>query len=156
MGSSMVTMCLRKLWLMWSIMAARVVVLPEPVVPVTSTNAPRLESQLLHDRREDCSSAKSGTLGHHLAQGDGDGPPLPVYVDAEPAHIDGAVGEVDLVGLAEATDLLVAHERGGVVLGVVGRAGRLFQVHQFAIHPDHGGTAHLEVQVGGSRLGHLP
>ncbi len=37
MGSSMVTMCTSRLRLMWSIMAARVVVLPEPVGPVTST-----------------------------------------------------------------------------------------------------------------------
>ena len=37
MGSSTVTMCRRMVLLMWSIIAASVVVLPEPVVPVTST-----------------------------------------------------------------------------------------------------------------------
>ena len=37
MGSSMVTMWRRSVLLMWSIIAASVVVLPEPVVPVTST-----------------------------------------------------------------------------------------------------------------------
>jgi hypothetical protein len=37
MGSSMVMMLAERVWLMWSIMAARVVVLPDPVGPVTST-----------------------------------------------------------------------------------------------------------------------
>ena len=36
-GSSIVTMCLLIVWLMWSIIAASVVDLPEPVVPVTRT-----------------------------------------------------------------------------------------------------------------------
>jgi hypothetical protein len=37
MGSSIVTMCVALVVLMWSIIAARVVVLPDPVGPVTST-----------------------------------------------------------------------------------------------------------------------
>ena len=36
-GSSIVTMCLLVVWFMWSIIAASVVDLPEPVVPVSST-----------------------------------------------------------------------------------------------------------------------
>ncbi len=40
-GSSMVTMWHARRWLMWSIMAASVVVFPEPVGPVTSTR-PRI------------------------------------------------------------------------------------------------------------------
>ena len=36
-GSSIVTMCFARVWLMWSTMAASVVDLPEPVVPVSST-----------------------------------------------------------------------------------------------------------------------
>ena len=35
MGSSIVTMCLRVVWLMWPTIAASVEVLPEPVMPVT-------------------------------------------------------------------------------------------------------------------------
>ena len=42
-GSSIVTMCWRRVRLMWSIIAASVVVLPEPVAPVTSTS-PRCSS----------------------------------------------------------------------------------------------------------------
>ena len=38
MGSSMVTMCTARLALTWSIMDASVVVLPDPVGPVTSTS----------------------------------------------------------------------------------------------------------------------
>ena len=49
MGSSIVTMCRRSWWLMWSIIAARVVVLPEPVVPGHQHHAPGLQRQLLHD-----------------------------------------------------------------------------------------------------------
>ena len=36
-GSSIVTMCLERVWLMWSTIAASVVDLPEPVTPVSST-----------------------------------------------------------------------------------------------------------------------
>jgi hypothetical protein len=36
-GSSIVTMCLLIVWFMWSIIAASVVDLPDPVVPVSST-----------------------------------------------------------------------------------------------------------------------
>jgi hypothetical protein len=43
MGSSIVTMCARRVRLMWPIIDAIVVVLPVPVGPVTSTS-PRLES----------------------------------------------------------------------------------------------------------------
>src|SRR6267378_3748737 len=46
MGSSMVIKCSARLALMRSIIAASVVDLPEPVVPVTSTN-PRCSSQIL-------------------------------------------------------------------------------------------------------------
>src|SRR5438874_1067197 len=42
-GSSIVTMCRRRVRLMWSSIAASVVVLPEPVAPVTSTR-PRCSS----------------------------------------------------------------------------------------------------------------
>ena len=61
MGSSTVTMWRRMVLLMWSIIAASVVVLPEPVVPVTSTR-PRGSSarRLMISGR--CSSSKVGIL----------------------------------------------------------------------------------------------
>ncbi len=49
-GSSIVTMCERRVRLMWSSIAASVVVLPEPVAPVTSTS-PRCSLGELLDRR---------------------------------------------------------------------------------------------------------
>ena len=42
-GSSMVTTWHDRVWLMWSTMAAKVVVFPDPVGPVTSTR-PRISS----------------------------------------------------------------------------------------------------------------
>ena len=50
MGSSMVMMWQARVWLMWSIIAASVVVLPEPVGPVTSTR-PRCSSPAGAPRR---------------------------------------------------------------------------------------------------------
>ena len=44
-GSSMVTTWHDRVWLMWSTMAARVVVFPDPVGPVTSTR-PRISSAI--------------------------------------------------------------------------------------------------------------
>ena len=127
MGSSTVTMCRRRLRLMWSIIEASVVVLPEPVVPVTST-MPRGSRASFCTTGGRLSSLKFGHPGDHLAHGDGDGAALPVDVHAVAAAVGRAVGEVDLVGLAEAADLLLAHERGGVVLGVLGGAGRLVEL----------------------------
>ncbi len=147
----MVTMCRRRLRLMWSIMEARVVVLPEPVVPVTST-MPRGSRASVLDHRGQVQLAEVRDAGDHVAHGDGDGAALPVDVHTIAPAVGRTVGEVDLVGLAEPADLLLAHERGCIVLGVLGRAGRLVQFAQFAVHADDRRAADLEVKVGGARL----
>ena len=51
-GSSSVTMCWRRVVLTWSIIAASVVVLPEPVAPVTRTRPRCSSASALHARRE--------------------------------------------------------------------------------------------------------
>ncbi len=51
-GSSIVTMCLLIVWFMWSIIAASVVDLPEPVVPVEQHDAALLLGELAYHRRE--------------------------------------------------------------------------------------------------------
>ena len=134
---------------MWSIIAARVVVLPDPVVPGHQHHPPRLESKGLHHRGQ-VQIHEVGDPGHDVAHGDRDGSPLPVHVHAVAPTAGRAVGEVDLVGLAEAADLLLAHERGRVVLGVLRRARRLVELAQFAVDADDRGAADLEVKVGGA------
>ena len=55
-GSSIVTMCLLIVWLMWSIIAASVVDFPEPVVPV-SRMIPRSSSASSRDTGGSASSS---------------------------------------------------------------------------------------------------
>ena len=51
-GSSTVMMCAARVALMWSIIAASVVLLPLPVVPVTSTRPRSSDGDPLEDRRQ--------------------------------------------------------------------------------------------------------
>ena len=91
---------------------------------------------------------KGGHRGRHLTHGDADATALTEDVDAEAALVGERVGKVDLVVLREAPDLLVRHDRGGRVLGVVGHHRRVIEHDEFAVHTDHGRTAGLDVQVG--------
>ena len=131
---------------MWSIIAARVVVLPEPVVPVTSTRprGSRARRLMISGR---CSSSKRGDLGGDLAHGDADAAALAEHVDAEAAEVGRRVGEVDLVVLAEAADLLVGHDRRRDVLGVFGRERRLVHERQLAVDAHDRRAPRLDVQV---------
>jgi len=72
---------------------------------------------------------------------------LPVDIDPKAPHVRCAIGKVDLVGLAEASELLLAHQPGGEFLRVFGGAGRLIQIDQLAVHPHDGRATHLQVKV---------
>ena len=146
-GSSMVTMWRRIVRLMWSIIAASVVVLPEPVVPVTSTR-PRGSSGEPLDDLGQMQLLERRDLGRHLAHGDADAAALAEDVDAEAPEVRQRVGEVDLVVLAEPADLLVRHDRGRDVLGVFGRERRLVQEDELAVDADDRRAPRLDVEVG--------
>ena len=103
-GSSIVTMCLAIVRFMWSSIAASVVDLPEPVVPV-SRMIPRSSSASL---RDDLGQAELvDRLDHHRdrAHDDRDRAALAEGVDAEAAEALDRVGEVDLVLGLELLDL---------------------------------------------------
>ena len=146
MGSSTVTMWRRIVLLMWSIIAASVVVLPEPVVPGHEDEAARLEGEPLDDLGQ-VQLLEGGDLGGDLAHGDADAAALAEDVDAEAAQVGSRVGEVDLVVLAEAPDLLVGHDGRGDVLGVLRRERRLVHERQLAVDAQHRRAARLDVEV---------
>ncbi len=128
-------------------MAASVVVFPEPVASGDKHHTARLQRELLQHRRQ-VELFEARHMRDDLAQRDRDGPTLPVDVDPVTADVGSTVREVDLVRVAEVADLLLAHERRRVVLGVFGRTHRLVQHNQFAIDPDDRWAAHLQVKVG--------
>ena len=97
---------------MWSTMAARVVVFPDPVGPVTRTR-PRISSASRVTDSGSPNSADRGGTGPHPTHGQGDRRPLVVGVDPEPSGAREAVGEVDLVLLSESLEDRRLHDRLG-------------------------------------------
>jgi hypothetical protein len=85
----------------------------------------------------------------YVPHGDTDAAALAVDVDAEASPLRRGVGEVDLVGLAEAADLAVAHQRGGDVFGVLRRQLGLVEEQKLAVDTDDRRAAGLDVQVAG-------
>ena len=104
-GSSIVTTCRARVELMWSIIAASVVDLPEPVVPVSST-MPRSSSASVATTsgsdevldRADVHRDRAGDDRHVAALAEG--------VDAEPRDVLDRVAEVDLVVVRELAQLV--------------------------------------------------
>ena len=108
MGSSMVITWSERVELMRSTMAASVVDLPEPVVPVTSTR-PRCSSQILSITRGRFSSSDGANLGGDHAQHHAHVAALLEDVDAEAPQSGHAVGHVQLGGFLEFLLLAVGH-----------------------------------------------
>jgi hypothetical protein len=100
-GSSMVTMCSLRPALMKSIIAASEVDLPEPVVPVHSTN-PRLSSQILLEHRWQGELADGQDPPGNHAQDESDGAALLEDVAAEAPEAGHGIGDVDLEFVLEA------------------------------------------------------
>ena len=97
-GSSSVTMCWCRVLLMWSIIAASVVVFPEPVAPVTRMR-PRcsFERRLTPSGRPRLSSV--GTSSGHVAEGERDHALLAKAVHAEAPDPGRREGRVEVAGL---------------------------------------------------------
>ena len=122
-GSSIVTMCLLIVWFMWSIIAASVVDLPEPVVPVSRT-MPRSSSASSRTTSGSESSSIVLILWGIARQTIEIVPALAEGVDPEAGDALDFVGEVDLVVLRELFELaLVAEQRAQRAFGV--RGGQL-------------------------------
>ena len=147
-GSSTVITCEQRVLLMWSIIAASVVLLPLPVVPVTSTR-PRSSSEI---RRSTGGSSRSSTVRIFVGMTRSTMPIVPrcwkTLTRKRPEPAD-AVGEVDFLRLDELVTLLGRHH-------VRAHRQRVF-VHQplfFADRHEHAGDARhrigadLDVQVG--------
>ena len=96
--------------LMWSIIAASVVLLPLPVVPVTSTR-PRSSSAIFFSTSGRPSSSIVRILRRDDAEDQADGATLLEHVAAEAAEAGNAVGEVDLLIILELLPLDRRHER---------------------------------------------
>ena len=95
-GSSIVTMCLDIVRFMWSIIAASVVDLPEPVVPVSRMIPRSSSASSVTDSRQ--AELLDGLDDHRDgAHDDRDRAALHEGVDAEAAEALDRVGEVDLV-----------------------------------------------------------
>ena len=122
-GSSIVTMwsCFSRLIL--SIIAACVVVLPEPVGPADEDEAARLVAEELDDRRQ-AELLESQDLVRDLTVDAADGAALHEVVGAEAGQALDAEGEVELEVLLEAVLLGVGQDRVGELLGFGDRERR--------------------------------
>ena len=149
-GSSIVMMWQVSVALMWSIIAASVVDLPEPVVPVTRMRPRCSRGDLLEDLRQhellDGLDPEGDDAEHHA-----DGAALLEDVDAEAAEAGDAVGEVDLVGLLELLLLVVVHDPERHPRDLLGRqAAGVLQRDERAVDAEHRRQAGLEVDVAGA------
>ena len=147
-GSSTVITCEQRELLTWSIIAASVVLLPLPVVPVTRTSPRSSSADFAEHRRQqqvvDRQDLRRDDAEHHAHRA-----ALLEDVDAEAAEPGDAVREVDFLRLGELVALLGRHH---------GRAHRqrvfvhqpLFFVdgHERAGDARHRVRADFEVQVG--------
>ena len=147
MGSSIVTTWTSRLLLMWSIMPARVVVLPEPVGPVTSTRPRGLERQRREHGRQ-AEVLERDRPDRHPAEDQPGAAAGPEGVDAEPADTGEGVGEVGLVLAAELLDEVGPEHLGDHLLGVGGAQVAGLELAQAAVDAHARRGAHLAVQVG--------
>ena len=148
-------MCLLVVWFMWSIIAASVVDLPEPVVPVSST-IPRSSSASSRTTSRQRELFDRADLVGNRAAGHRDRASLLEGVDAKARDPGKLEGEVDLVFGRELVKLglvakqIVQRSLGvrGVELGAVGGG-------QLAVDAEQRRRADLQVQIGSVPLHQL-
>ena len=138
-----------------SIIAARVVDLPEPVGPVTRTKPRGLRGQLAQHLRH-AERVEGRDLLRDEAEGGADRAALEEAVDAEAGDAGDRVGEVELLVVLEAFALVVVEDAVDDLAGLLaGRAtgkpsiGTILPLSRIA-----GGKPGGEVDVGGPRLDH--
>ena len=109
-------MCWLRVRLMWSIIAASVVVLPEPVAPVTRTR-PRCSLGEPRDAGRQAELSKLGTSLRDHAERERDRAALAEAVDAEAGQALGRVGDVEVAALVELAQPLRGDVRHGLERG---------------------------------------
>ena len=133
---------------MWSIIAASVVLLPLPVVPVTSTR-PRSSPAIFFSTAGQAELLDRANLHRNDAQDQPDRTALLEDVAAETAEPGDAVGEVDFLRFLELLALGRRHHRGAdrddvLVVEPLVFGGR----GELAADAHHRVAADLDVQVG--------
>ena len=154
-GSSTVTMCARRVLLMWPIIDAIVVVLPVPVGPVISTS-PRGESASVRMTSGRRSSSNVGISERTRRIAKPDDAALTEHVHPEPTDAGERDAEVGLAGLLELPLLVVRHQLHPERLGVGGREGGERRGLELAVDADERDVADLQVQVARAALHRVP
>ena len=151
-GSSIVITCAVRVALISSIIAASVVVLPLPVVPVTSTS-PRSSAAIFFSTGGSASSSIGGDLNGDDAEDHADRAALLEGVAAEAAEPGHAVGEVDFVLFLEALAVAVG-STAAAMASMSSWSSRLSSEAGISGAADahHRVAADLAVQVGGARF----
>ena len=152
-GSSIVTMCFAMRVLMWSIIAASVVDLPEPVVPV-SRMIPRSSLGQLGDDRRQVEVGDRADGVRDRAADEAQRAALTEGVDAEARDAGDRVREVDLVLAAELVELRGVGQHGAHGrLGVFGgQRSRTLDRPQLTVDTCQRRGLNLEMEVGASEL----
>ena len=145
-GSSMVTMFDEVCSLIWSIMEARVVDLPEPVVPVTRIR-PRLrrERSRMTSGRPSCS--KAGTMPTMARMARAGVPALLERVHAETADVADADGEVEFVLFVETGLLVPVHQVQDELFHLLGSDPLVLETVQLAVDAESRLAADAQMQI---------
>ncbi len=152
MGSSSVTMCAGTLPLMWSMMAASVVVLPEPVGPVTRKSPCFLSDSSLSTSGRP-SSSSVGTLAGMSRKAT---PGTPIWKNALPrnrATPGDREGEVQIPLGVQLGALVFVDHAVDQPTHILGPHRRLCgHGHQVATHAHHGRPSDLQMQIAAALL----
>lgn len=152
MGSSIVMIWSVRWELIRSIIAASVVDLPLPVVPVTST-MPRRSSQTLEITLGQVQLLQSANLGGHDTENHADVAALLENVHTKPSQARHAIGQVQLGALFELLFLPVRHYAEGHVQHLFRcNAAELIQGEQLSVDPQVGEVAYFYMEVGSLAL----
>ena len=148
-------MCVRRVRLMWPIIAAIVVVFPVPVGPVIRIR-PRGEAREGAHHGREPKLLERRHLGPDTTDREADHAALTEHVDAEASDAGERVAEVGLVRLLELPLLVLAHQGVGEAVGVGGGEVAELGGRQLAVHPHEGDVARLQVEVARAPLDRVP
>ena len=151
-GSSIVTMCCRRVRLMWSIIDASVVVLPEPVAPVTSTR-PRRSSARRVTPSGKAEREEVRDLARDHAECERRRAALPESVDAEAWQGRIGVRDVEVARVLERVAAPRRDHRDGIEHRVeiqLRERRRRLHLLEVAVEPHDRRLAELEVDVAGA------
>ena len=105
-----------------------------------------MAGQALHHRRK-AEVVQTGNLGGDHAEGGADASQLAEQVDPESPHAVARVGEVQVISGREGGPLGLRQDLVHQDLELVFRQVPVLDGHQRAVHPQHGGDAHGEMDI---------